>query len=439
MNNPHSRLTRRKFLTIAGLGGAALASGSFRALGQSKPPPSDARATLTVFDFGDANAQKVYKDAIARFNKRYPNVTVRDDYSPFPQGWGQYINNLRTRAASGLVPDVVAIAIEGVRATVTQGLMLPLDDFIASDPDSQTYLKDVAPALHDALKVGGKTYYLTREWNNMCIHYNTKAFADAGIERPKDDWTWDDFLAIAQKLTKGEAGNKTFGFGLPFFNFALQPWFHTNGTSGLSADWRKSNLDDPKVLESVKFVHSLVHEHKVAPSVEGTGGNAIFAIFAGGKIAMTGGGHWPLGTYLANNFKTMDAIYWPRKTAGTTVFGSGGWGITRQSKNPQLAWELIKDFTSFETDKAIAAVGAAIPARRSAAETPEFLAWPEHARVFYDSLLDAKPVPSPANFAEVENIFMRHMEQIMSNAVTPEQGLEQAHQELTAAMAKLNA
>jgi multiple sugar transport system substrate-binding protein len=257
--------------------------------------------------------------------------------------------------------------------------------------------------------------------------------------RRRRDRTWDDFLTIAQKLTKGETGNKTFGFGLPFFNFGLQPWFHTNGTSVLSADWRKSNLDDPKVLESVKFIHALVNEHKVAPSVEGTGGNAIFAMFAGGRIAMTGGGHWPLGTYLANNFKTMDVQYWPRKTAGTTVFGSGGWAISRQCKNPSLAWELIKDFTSLETDKEIAAVGAAIPARRSATETPEFQQWPTHAPVFYDSLRDAKPVPSPANFAEVESIFMRHIQEIMSNAATPEQGMEQAHHELSAAMAKLNA
>ena len=33
---------------------------------------------------------------------------------------------------------------------------------------------------------------------------------------------------------------------------------------------------------------------------------------------------------------------------------------------------------------------------------------------------------------------MRHIQEIMSNAVTPEQGLEKAHHELSAAMAKLN-
>jgi ABC-type glycerol-3-phosphate transport system substrate-binding protein len=162
-------LTRRNFLKIVGIGGTlASATGIRRTSAQSATPNPSAKASLTIFDFGDAN-------------------------------------------------------IEGVRATITQNLILPLDDFIAHDPTSKEYLKDVAPALSDALKFEGKTYYLTREWNNMCIHYNTKAFEEAGIERPRDDWTWDDFITIAEKLTKGEAGNRSFGFGLPFFNFGLQP------------------------------------------------------------------------------------------------------------------------------------------------------------------------------------------------------------------------
>ena len=77
-------LTRRNFLKIAGLG-ATLAStaGLGRVAAQSATPNPSAKASLTIFDFGDANAQQVYKNAIARFNKRYPNVVVKDDYSPF--------------------------------------------------------------------------------------------------------------------------------------------------------------------------------------------------------------------------------------------------------------------------------------------------------------------------------------------------------------------
>jgi multiple sugar transport system substrate-binding protein len=259
-------------------------------------------------------------------------------------------------------------------------------------------------------------------------------FEDAGLDMPAEDWTWEDFLEAALALTKEVDGTKVWGFAIPYFNFGLQPWFHTNQTSPLTEDWSDSNLDDPKMLESVKFIHSLVHEHGVSPSPEGTD---MFNLFASKQAAMTAAGHWTIQTWILNELTTMDVQYWPRKLSGTTVFGSGGWGITKASQNPDIAWELIKELTSRETDIALAKIGAAIPARRSATEIPEFQEFPANSEVFYGSLRDIKPVPSPANFAQVENIFMRHMDLIMSNAVTPEQGLEMAHTELTAAMAEL--
>jgi multiple sugar transport system substrate-binding protein len=37
----------------------------------------------------------------------------------------------------------------------------------------------------------------------MMIYYNTRVFEEAGISRPSNDWTWEDFLEIAKKLTSG--------------------------------------------------------------------------------------------------------------------------------------------------------------------------------------------------------------------------------------------
>ena len=66
-------------------------------------------------------------------------------------------------------------------------------------------------------------------------------------------------------MAKAATSNSVSRFRI--FNFGLTPWWHTNGTSTtLTPDWSQSNLDDPLMLESVKFVHSLVHEHGVAPS-----------------------------------------------------------------------------------------------------------------------------------------------------------------------------
>lgn len=430
------RFTRRQFLKVAGASSAAaayLAAGHPLTYAQ-EAPASDIQANLTIYNFGDESQKKVFDEAIGRFNQRYPNVVVENLMNPIPS-WGEYITLLKTRIVSGQPVDIIAMAIEGAQATISQDLLLPIDDYIAGDPEAQTMLEDVHPALHDALKgPDGTTYYLTREWNNMCIHYNTALFEQAGLEPPAPDWTWEQFLETAKTLTTGEGDSKVFGFAIPYFNFGMAPWFHTNGTSTLTADWSDSNLNDPKMLESVKFIHSLVHEHGVAPAVEGT---EPYSLFPAGRVAMTGAGRWPFAGYLANDFKTVDIQYWPRKVSGTTVFGSGGYAITKASKNPDVAWQLMKDLTSFETDQGVVAVGTSLPARRSVAELPEFKEFPAHSEVFFGSLDDVKPIPSPPNFAEVESIFIRHMDLIMANSVTPEEGLAAAHEELSAEMAKL--
>ena len=434
------RVSRRDFLKYSGLGAASALASAYglplgAALAQGGAPPSDTAGRLTIFNFGGEQQQGMYANAIGRFNERYPNVVVEDLYTPFPEGWGQYITQLKLRVASGLPVDIVAMAIEGTRESIAQDILLPMDDAINADPELQAIVDEVEPVLHDALKgPDGTTYYLTREWNNMIIHYNPVKFEEAGLDPPDPKWTWDEFLETALTLTHGEGGDKQFGFAIPYFNFGLTPWWHTNGTSVLNADWTASNLDDPKMLESVQFVHSLVHEHGVSPSVEGTW---MTEVFMAGRAAMNGAGRWPFAGYVSSDYRTVDITPWPSKETSTTVFGSGGWAVSKSTENIPLAIELIKDLASIETDLEAVSIGTSLPARRSATENEIFNSFPANAHYFFGSLEDIKPVASPPNFAEVESIFMRHMDLIMANSVTAEQGLEMAHIELSQAMDEL--
>ena len=446
MDGTRRTSSRRDFLKLAGAssmaallaacgGGAPAAPAAGGAGGAPAAPAADTTATLTIFDFGGDADKKIYADAHARFKKKYPNVTIVDNFTPVTT-WSEYSNKITTQVAGGQSPDIINIAIEGARLLQSKGLLQPLDEFIANDPSAKELTDDVDPALIAPFKIDGKTWYIPHSWNNMIIYYNTKIFKDAGIDPPKPDWTWDDFLGIAKKLTTGSGADQVFGFGIPNFNFGLQPWMLTNGTTQLTTGWVDSNLNDPKVVEAITFVHDLVHVHKVSPAVEGADNNQLFA---SGKIAMGGWGHWPIQGFIGNNFRDFDVQYWPKKASQTHVFGVGGWGVAKDSKNAALAWELIKELTSKETIQASAEAGVAIPARRSVAESAAFLKFPANSKIYYDTLKDTKPVPSPANFNEVETIFMRHMGEIMSGATTPEAGMKAAHEELAAAMAKLKA
>jgi multiple sugar transport system substrate-binding protein len=395
-------------------------------------PPAGTKAELVLFDFGDANDKQMRDVAIARFNKRYPSVKVTDQFTPITS-WPDYIDKLVTQIASGKAPDLIHIATEGALLTINKKLVIPLDEFTNSDA-GKDLLTEIDPALLKGFTVEGKLYLLPEAWNNMMIYYNTKVFKEAGLARPPDDWTRDDFLALAKRLTTGEGPTKRFGFGMPYFNFGLTPFWYSNGTSVLKDDLKESNLSDSKFLESVKFIHGLVHEDGVFPDPANTDPNAVFQLFATGKIAMTGGGHWPMQFFKANQFSDYDVVPWPKKAAQKTVFGAAGYGISSRTQQRALAWELIKELASVESERQAAGLGVAIPARRTVAESPEFLAQPEHAALFYKSLSYATPVQAPANYAEVERILMRHLGQVMADEVKPEDALKAADQELSAAM-----
>jgi multiple sugar transport system substrate-binding protein len=264
----------------------------------------------------------------------------------------------------------------------------------------------------------------------MLIYYNTKMFKDAGIERPSDDWTWDDFLAISQKLTKGSGGNKVYGFALPYFNFGLTPWFYSNGASEMSDDLTKATLDDPAMVETVTWVRDLVTKYGVAPQPKGAD---PYQLFPAGKVAMTGAGHWTVPMFKQAGFKDYDVLPWPKNKEKATVYGAAGFGLYPGSKNPDLAWEFIKELTNATTQAKWASIGSATPATKTAAKLPVFTAAPQHSDLYYGAIEYAKPVAAPGVYNTLEPAVMRAMDSIMSGG-DPKTELAKANDQVKSAL-----
>jgi multiple sugar transport system substrate-binding protein len=218
------------------------------------------------------------------------------------------------------------------------------------------------------------------------------------------------------------------------FNFGLAPFWYSNATAVLKDDLTESNLLDPNFLESVKFIRRLVHENGVSPDPANTNPNLVFQLFATGRIAMPGGGHWPIQFFNANRFNDYDIVPWPKNKAARTVFGADGWGISTKAKERAIAWKMVKELASTTSEQEAAELGVAIPARRTVAESPEFLAQPQHAALFYQTLSYAAPGQAPANYSVIEQILFRHLGQVLTDEVKPEDALKAADEELSAAL-----
>ena len=422
-------------LAACGGGGGASGGGSSGsddpgADGPYSAPKSDVQATLTISNWGDPQDKAVYDEVAARFQERYPNVEVKNNFTPITT-WSEYVNKLVTQIAGGQAPDVINMGLEGVQMGLDKDLFASLQGYVDNDPDAPDLESDIDSRLVEPFQQDGDTYLVPSTWNTMLMYYNTRMFAEAGIARPSDDWTWDDFLEISKKLTNGEGVSKKYGFGIPYFNFGLTPWFYSNGTSEMNEDLTEPQLDDPKMVETVEWVRDLVTEHGVAPQPKGAD---PYQLFPAGQVAMTGAGHWVVPQFEKAGFKDYDVLPWPQNAEQATVYGAAGFGMYRGTQQPDLAWEFIKELTNEQTQQQWAGIGSATPATRTAATSPEFLNDPEHAQLYYDAIEYAKPVAAPPAFSTLEQSMMRAMDSIMSGA-DPAEELAKANDEVAAEMA----
>lgn len=438
-NGMKKHLSRRDFLIRATVVAAAIPlagcatqqpqTATKEAAGEQPPAPE--KVTLKMANFGQIPDGWVKLGE--KFTAANPNIGIEFE-GVTATTWADYFDKLVTMIAAGTPPDTCRVAIEGTQLFASRGLAIPLDPYIEKDrAELEEYFDDVHPNLVKAMAYEGKQYQLPFTWNGPVIHYNKKLFAEAGIDRPADDWTIEDFLTIAKALTKGDV----YGFGLAnaFWGGAI-PWLFVAGTNLLNDEWTESTANDPKTIEAIQFLQDLIHTHKVSPAPAGFDFNAAFTT---GKLGMVGvgGGNQRL-TYINNGFTDFDILYFPKWRTQDHEFGGTGFPVMKSSKYPDQAWLLTRFLISKESIAFFVNSVNQTPARRSVAYND----WvkpgdaPEHFKIYYDALdKPSKPVPSPMEYNEVESIFLRYLTLVTANEATPEQAMNDAHDEISTLLA----
>ena len=198
------------------------------------------------------------------------------------------------------------------------------------------------------------------------------------------------------------------------------PW----GGEVLDDTETKILLDSPESLAALQWWADLIHVHKVAPTACAVGGDSSWAMGGrpGRHVCLGFVGHADADCRTAR-FK-WDVAPWPKGPAGakTGSFGSG-FGITRDSKHPDAAWEYLSEYLSKEGMEFMwGASGRGSPARESAYDS-----WlnsegaPEHANYYLDALknyaVTGRPYMTLAG-GEILDIFNRNTQLVQSGDMT---------------------
>lgn len=432
--------SRRTFLKRSGtvgmatLGSAALLAacgGDTTQSSEIAPRGTKVSGPLTLLYMGTAEQQENWNKFFAEFRKQYPDVTL-DAKGIASNNWAAFFDTVSTQIAGGQVPDLIQIATEGQRLFASRGLLEPIDAYLERDEeDLAEFFEDAHPIIDDWMKRGSSDenkYYLPPEFNTMGLWYNSELFQQAGIDDPADDWTWDDFLTVAEKIT---VPGKTFGMhAAPEYFAGIMPWLLTNGASTMNADWSESTVNTPAAIEAAEFMRSLV-EKQISPPPGGT--FDAFTATAQGKLAMFGGGRWPVISMRGlDAVDKVKVVPWPQKTQPGSPVGWNGYGISRQSQNKEAAWAFVKYTTTKEASAYFVREGGTIvPLRKSVAESDDYLSnAPAGIEKLYAALDYATPIPSPDKGNVIQKDIEDTWSQILAGNVPAAQALQELDQKI---------
>lgn len=227
----------------------------------------------------------------------------------------------------------------------------PLDSYIEGDQEMD--MNDFYQGLFNYSRMEGKIYGMPSGFTTRAIYYNKDLFDKAGIAYPKDGWTWDDFKAIAKKLS--DPSKKQYGFGIvpEPDTYDLQGLVWSNGGSYISEDGKKVKgyMNSPETIGAIQTLGDLL-KTKSAVLVGGKNQQSGDDIFKAGKIAMWESGIWPLAGFkdAGINVGTVEVPTFGDKPA-KGVIATSAVSIAKDSKNKELAYEFVKFYSSAEAIK----------------------------------------------------------------------------------------
>jgi ABC-type glycerol-3-phosphate transport system substrate-binding protein len=267
--------------------------------------------------------------------------------------------------ASGDLPDIFFWEgpIPAILETINQnGYAEPLDSYLEKDPE---FKNSFIPSLLDQHKVDGVTYGIPFDPMPVAVVANLDLFDEANVPYPSDDWTIDDFIDTAKKLTnKSDPQNMKTGLARNIdvedypriLNFFLQAY----GVQGYKeVDGKKvSNLaEDPNAITAIEkyleaygnnYATTLSEDEKKAMGLD----TSVWDVdWQKGVAAMFVASSWAVPYDQASQtypFK-VGVFNVPQGPGGRgTLIGEIGYSIYKGSKNKDLAWEYLKFMTSQE-------------------------------------------------------------------------------------------
>ena len=236
-----------RFSLVLVLGAAMALAGCGRP--QSASKGGGGKVKVTLFTWTRPAELAANQKLCEEFMSQHPGIEVEVMNEPGDRA----MDKLQAMVAAGNPPDVMSIHGAYFMPLAAKGALLDLEP-VVSDP--QFDLKDFYPGLVDQCRYEGKLFSLPRYTSVYVLFYNKDLFDAAGLKYPDGNWTWDDYLAAAKKLTVSSADpeKRRMGCVIDFWGARIYPWVWAAGGEILDKSGKRCLLDQSETQEALQFL-----------------------------------------------------------------------------------------------------------------------------------------------------------------------------------------
>lgn len=276
------------------------------------------------------------------FEQEFPDIHIVIHRLHGHKYW-EYLDNLRK---IGLQPDLLF---------VTDRLFKELgdwDDFLPFEP-AEELQPFPYPKLSRLFSQEGQLKALPVTFSTVFMTYNPEMFDDHDIPKPSRNWTIEDFLDAAEKLTMDTNGDGI----LDQYGFALR---------GMDTRWPlfalQNRLDfaelanNPEPLRrTLEFLHQLLYKDRVAFLQAMTPHSRIADPFTCEKAAMTLTTAMELAGWRNEDLTFEPQVCpLPSKVSPSTLLLASAFMVPRDCGEPELAHDFLRFITRLDIQEKLA-------------------------------------------------------------------------------------
>ncbi|NLG85062.1 MAG: sugar ABC transporter substrate-binding protein [Firmicutes bacterium] len=279
----------------------------------------------------------VAKPIIEEFQKKHPNIKIEIENIASGR---EYTTKLLTMAAGGAMPDVLYPNTCDANVLAAKGALLDLRPFMKL-VDLTAYDRRIL----DLYRYKGGIYGLPIDRAALAIFYNKDMFDEAKVPYPTKEMTWDEFIALAKKLTKDKNGDgriDQWGVHLETDTYWQVFLYHMTGKNMYDDLYKPTKflMKEPKAVEAIQLYADMMLKHKIAPTPSQRAG--ISDLFVAGSAAMNIIGHWRVPQYIENCKFRWDVAPLPHGPYKANRADGSCFAIGKNTKHPKEAWEFVK-------------------------------------------------------------------------------------------------